>query len=146
MQPVVPERGLPNVVAPNRSQPLRVAVEISEDPTNIGRIEWHVNYRIRPVKLPFEFFGTRRLADHHRPRCGTFVEPRRELITARRELRLVDIAAIGEVVAGGLGYFRGHAAGVLRGIAPKRALLWVGAPPRPRVRVIEKGFLPFRFP
>src|SRR5713101_5968495 len=98
MQPVVPERGLPSIVAPNRSQPLTVAVQVREDPANIGRIEWHVNYRIRPVELPFEFLGARRLADHHRTRCGTFVEPRRDLITTRRELGLVDIAAIGDVV------------------------------------------------
>ena len=43
MQPVVPERSLPSIVAPSRSQPLRVAVQLREDTTNIGRIEWHVN-------------------------------------------------------------------------------------------------------
>jgi hypothetical protein len=81
MQPVAPERGLPNIVAPNRSQPLRVAVQVRRDTANIGRIEWPVNYRIRPIELPFEFLGARCLADHHRTRRRTLVEPCRDLIT-----------------------------------------------------------------
>lgn len=94
----MPERRLPNIIAPNRSQPLRLAVQLREDTANIGRIEWQVNYRIRPIELPFEFFGARRVADHHRTRRGTLVESRRDLITTRRELGFVDIAAIGNVV------------------------------------------------
>ena len=46
MQPVVPERGFPSIVAPNRSQPLGVAIQVREDAANIRRIEWHVDYRI----------------------------------------------------------------------------------------------------
>ncbi len=74
MQPVVPERGLPSIIAPNRSQPLRVAVQVREDTANIRRTEWHVNYRIRPIELSFEFFGAWRLADHYRTRRGTLVD------------------------------------------------------------------------
>src|SRR5947209_4206794 len=35
IQPVVPECGLPSIVAPNRSQPLRVAIQVREDTANI---------------------------------------------------------------------------------------------------------------
>src|ERR1700738_3233419 len=99
MQPIVPECGLPNIVLSNRSQPFGVAVQIRDDAADIGRIKWHLNYRIRLIGLTSEFLGARRLADHPRPRRDTLVESRRNLITHRCELGLVDIAAIGYVVA-----------------------------------------------
>src|ERR1700759_518627 len=80
MQPVVPKCGLANIGAPNRSQPLRVSFQVREYKVNVGRIEWHVNYRIRPIELLFEFLRARRLADHPRARRGTLVEPCTDLV------------------------------------------------------------------
>src|SRR5215831_15880437 len=137
MQPIVPESGLSHVVAPNRAQPLRVAVQVRDDTANVGRIEWHVNYRVRPIELSFEFPGARRLADHHRTRGGTFIESRGDLITTRRELGLVHIAAISDVVAAVFEYCRQHAAMFVRAVDAERALLQVGATRSHGVVVVE---------
>jgi hypothetical protein len=46
MQPVVPERGFPSIVAPNRPQSLRLAVQLREDTANIGRTSGQSNCRL----------------------------------------------------------------------------------------------------
>ena len=112
-------------------------IQFREDTANIGRIEWQVNDRIRPIELPFEFLGARRLADHHRTRRGTLVEPRGDLIATRRELGSVDIAAIGDEVAAVFEYCRQHAAMFVRAVDAERAVLQVGAARSHGVVVIE---------
>src|SRR5262249_9860170 len=119
----------------------RVRIKVRDDAANLGRIEWHVNYRIRPVELPLEFLAACRLPDHHCTRSGTLVEPSRDLIAPRRQLRLVDIAAMGDVVTGVFEYGREHAAMFVRIVDAERALLQVGAARGHGVVVIE-AFLP----
>ena len=99
MQPVVSERGFPNIVTPGCAQSLRVGVQISKDTANIGRIKWQVNDRIWPIELPLEFVAAWRLPQHHRASRGTFVETRRYLIAPCNELWSVDEAAVGDEVA-----------------------------------------------
>src|SRR5579871_220794 len=137
MQPVVPEGGLPDIVAPSGAQPLRGAIQVREDMANVGRIEWRMDDCIRPIELPFEFFAARRLADHDRAGRSAFVEPARDLVATRRELRLVDIAAIGDVVAAVFQYRRQHPAMLVRVVDLERALLQVGAARSDRVVIVE---------
>src|SRR5882672_946609 len=99
MQPVVPERGLPNIVASGGTQSLSIGVQLRKDTANIGSIKWQVNDCIWPIKLPLEYVAARRLPQHHCTCCGTFVETRRDLIAPCRELGSIDKAAIGNEVA-----------------------------------------------
>jgi hypothetical protein len=54
VQPIVPRRGLANIIAPHGAQALGIAVQIRENAADIGRIERHVNHRIEPIELPFD--------------------------------------------------------------------------------------------
>src|SRR5260370_7324795 len=86
MQPIVPSCGLPNIFAPNRSQPLGVTIQVRKDTANIGRIERHVNYRIRPIELLLEFLRARRLSDHYRACRAPLLPPLGALLASRRAL------------------------------------------------------------
>ena len=133
----MPLCGLANIVAPNRSQPLRVAIQVGENAANIRRIERHVDDRIGPIELLLEFLRARRLADHHCARRGPLVEPRGDLVATRRELRSVHIAAIGDVVAAVFEQCRQHAAMFVRTVDAERAVLQVRATRGHSVVVVE---------
>src|SRR5262249_22519023 len=111
---------------------------------NVRRIEWEVNHGVRPIELPFESFRARGLADHHRAGGGALVESRRHLLAASSELRFVDIAPIGYVVAAVPEDCCQHTAMFLRVVNAERALLHVGATRGHGVVVVEKALLPLR--
>src|SRR6516165_1884765 len=123
MQPVVPERGLPDIVAHDRSQPLGIVVEVREDTADIRRIEWHMNDRIWPIKLPREFLAAGRLADHDRACRDPFVKPRRDLFAAGCEFGIVNAAAMGDEVAAVPENARKHDAMIARTVDAKCAFL-----------------------
>src|SRR6516164_2046401 len=100
-----------------------------------------MNDGVRPIELPFEFVGARRLADHHRACGSALIESRRHLLSARSEDRYVYIAPIGYVVATVLEYCRQHAAMLVRAVDAERTLLHVGAA-RGHGVVVVKAVLP----
>jgi hypothetical protein len=133
----VPLSGLPYIVAPNRSQPLRVAIQVRENAANIGRIERHVDDRIRPIELLLEFLRAWRLADHYCACRGPLVEPRGDHIAACRKLGFIHIAAIGDVVAAVFEQCCQHTAMFVRAVDAERAVLPVGAARGHGVVVVE---------
>src|SRR5262245_66351828 len=122
MQEIVPERGLPGVIAPSRPQSLGVAVQVRQDVADIWGVKRHVNDGVRPIELPLELRGARRLADHNRTRRSPLIEPGRNLFTARSKSRFVDLASVGEIEAAVLEQRRQHDAMLARAVDMKRSV------------------------
>ena len=86
MQPIVPGRDLPNIVAASRSQSPRVSVQVREDTANIGRFEWQVNHRVwgsqrappqeEGICLDEEVLGLDDEVRHHTASFGVRARPR----------------------------------------------------------------------